>query len=233
MTTIMLSSRSFAAEKHDECETPHTHLQLHLCLSWAIMNSRENQLSYLYWYDLSFLLLYLSPHPILHVLQIIFVSLSTKGKFYEIEHSNVPQLFNAKTGKGGQSGQSKKQLNSDCVHRITSIIHDDAALPISLRYISKHSSGFMHNSYIPGKRRKKRKKPVAMKQRQSECQRASSWCGVEIMIYLVYQRFWHILRMLSIWYNVLRARFAYLSCAWRENREIKNQISCETIRECR
>lgn len=127
-----------------------------LCLSWAIMNSRENQLSYLYWYDLSSLFSISPPHPI-HVLQIIFVSLSTKGKFYEIEHSNVPQLFNAKTGKGGQSGQSKKQLNSDCVHRITSIIHDDAALPISLRYISKHSSGFMHNSYIPGKRRKKEK----------------------------------------------------------------------------
>lgn len=230
MATIMLSSRSFAAENMMSVRR-HTHISLAPFVSELSYNEQQRKSikspllirSILPPSSIS------SPH-LIHVLQIIFVSLSTKGKFYEIEHSNVPQLFNAKTGKGGQSGQSKKQLNSDCVHRISSIIHDDAALPISLRYISKHSSGFMHNSYIPGKRRKTRKKPVAMKQRQSECQRASSWCGVEIMIYLLYQRFWHILRMLSIWYNVLRARFAYLSCAWRE---IKNQISCETISECR
>lgn len=64
----------------------------------------------------------------------------------------MPALFNVKNG-AAKGGQSKKQLNADCVHRISSIIHDDVTLPVSLRYISKHSGGFMHNSYIPGKTR--------------------------------------------------------------------------------
>lgn len=115
----------------------------------SVMNSNENQLT------LCFIdTIYPRPALLFSLLQIIFVSLSTKGKFYEIEHSNVPQLFgkNGSAAAASKGGQSKKQqLNSDCVHRIGSIIHDDAALPLSLRYISKHSSGFMHNSYIPGK----------------------------------------------------------------------------------
>lgn len=149
----------FCCWEHDECETPHTHISSAPFVSELSYNEQQRKSIKLPLLIRSILppSSISSPHPI-HVLQIIFVSLSTKGKFYEIEHSNVPQLFNAKTGKGGQSGQSKKQLNSDCVHRISSIIHDDAALPISLRYISKHSSGFMHNSYIPGKRRKEEKK---------------------------------------------------------------------------
>lgn len=80
--------------------------------------------------------------------QIIFVSLSTKGKFYEIDHNNVPQLLS----KHNPIASKPKQLNADCVHRISSIINDETTFPINLRFISKHSSGFMQNASIPGRK---------------------------------------------------------------------------------
>jgi len=81
------------------------------------------------------------------LLQIIFVSLSTKGKFYEIEQNNS-QAY----GKNGSNGRKAlKQLNVDCVHRISNIITDETSFPINLRYISKHTNGLMHNASIPGK----------------------------------------------------------------------------------
>ncbi|CRK89738.1 CLUMA_CG003392, isoform A [Clunio marinus] len=77
--------------------------------------------------------------------QIIFVSLSTKGKFYEIEHSSVPQMLT----KHNNNINKTKPLNADCVHRISSIIKDDAIFPINLKFISKHSSGLMQSGSIP------------------------------------------------------------------------------------
>lgn len=74
------------------------------------------------------------------------MSLSTKGKFYEIDHHNGPQLFT----KNGVNVHKPKQLNVDCVHRISSIINDDTTFPINLRFIAKHSSGLMQNAIIPG-----------------------------------------------------------------------------------
>ena len=78
-------------------------------------------------------------------MQIIYVALSTKGKFYEIEQSNH-QLF----PKGGSNGRAPKQLNADCVHRISSIITDETVFPIHLKYISK-MNGNAFNANIPGK----------------------------------------------------------------------------------
>lgn len=76
------------------------------------------------------------------------MALSTKGKFYEIEHNSSVQqqqqmLTKSSNGKG-------KQLNVDCVHRISSIITDDTNFPLNLKFISKHVNGLTHAS-IPGK----------------------------------------------------------------------------------
>lgn len=76
------------------------------------------------------------------------MALSTKGKFYEIEHNSSTQqqqqmLTKSSSGKG-------KQLNGDCVHRISSIITDEAIFPLNLKFISKHVNGLTHAS-IPGK----------------------------------------------------------------------------------
>lgn len=176
MTTIMLTLLcSFAAVHDDDDESEwDTEAEKHriVCLKWT---TTKNQLSYLI--DTIY------PRLLLIYLQIIFVSLSTKGKFYEIDHSNVPQLFNKNgvaAAAASKGGQSKKQLNSDCVHRISSIIHDDAALPISLRYISKHSGGFMHNSYIPGKQwffcwREKEKKKFSLRAWKNSSVDGAKW----------------------------------------------------------
>jgi len=82
------------------------------------------------------------------LIQIIYVALSTKGKFYEIEHSSSTQqqqqmFTKSSSGKG-------KQLNADCVHRISSIITDETIFPLNLKFISKHVNGLTHAS-IPGK----------------------------------------------------------------------------------
>lgn len=82
----------------------------------------------------------------LSLLQIIYVSLSTKGKFYEIEQTN-PQLF----AKNGSNGRKPKELNSDCVHRISCIITDETVFPINLKFISKQTNGLTNNTTIPGK----------------------------------------------------------------------------------
>lgn len=76
--------------------------------------------------------------------QIIYVALSTKGKFYEIEHSSSTQqqqqmFTKSSSGKG-------KQLNTDCVHRISSIITDETIFPLNLKFISKHVNGLTHAS---------------------------------------------------------------------------------------
>lgn len=49
------------------------------------------------------------------------------------------------------SSHKSKQLNSDCVHRISSIITDDTVFPLNLKFISKHVNGLIHA--IPGKKK--------------------------------------------------------------------------------
>ncbi|XP_063698932.1 uncharacterized protein LOC134829660 [Culicoides brevitarsis] len=63
--------------------------------------------------------------------QIIYVSLSSKGKFYEIEHQTPQMMQVLKTNR-----QMTKPINPDCVHRISNIITPDTELPLNLKYIS-------------------------------------------------------------------------------------------------
>lgn len=64
--------------------------------------------------------------------QVVYVSLTTKGKFYELEPS-TPQIFQ-KPDKTNQS----KALNTDCVHRIGQLFSDATSpqLPTTIRYIA-------------------------------------------------------------------------------------------------
>ncbi|XP_055851643.1 uncharacterized protein LOC129915942 isoform X2 [Episyrphus balteatus] len=64
--------------------------------------------------------------------QVLYVSLSTKGKFYEIE-PGVPQIL--QKINSNSEAQSKK-VNPDCVHRITALIAPNKELPMTIRYIS-------------------------------------------------------------------------------------------------
>lgn len=83
-------------------------------------------------------------------MQIIYVALSTKGKFYEIEHSGMQQSQQMYSKSNSGSSHKSKQLNTDCVHRISNIITDDTTFPLNLKFISKHVNGLMHAT-IPGK----------------------------------------------------------------------------------
>uniref|UniRef100_A0A182Q5C5 Uncharacterized protein n=1 Tax=Anopheles farauti TaxID=69004 RepID=A0A182Q5C5_9DIPT len=109
--------------------------------------------------------------------QIYYVSLSAKGKFYEIEQHSAPVLqkhinfgnhhqlhsFNgnntssSSTGtNGNQSSQQQqqqqqnrkpKQLSRDCVHRIGFIMQSEPCLPLNLKLISPQTGG--HSSTVP------------------------------------------------------------------------------------
>lgn len=61
--------------------------------------------------------------------QVMYVPLSTKGKFYEIE-PGIPQLLQ-KLG-----GDTQRKLNPDCVHRLGALVAAAKQLPLMLRYIS-------------------------------------------------------------------------------------------------
>lgn len=71
--------------------------------------------------------------------QIVYVSLTAKGKFYEIEPT-TPQIFqktSTSLGIGGSSGDlAAKPFNPICIHRIGQIIHAKSELPITIRFIS-------------------------------------------------------------------------------------------------
>lgn len=76
--------------------------------------------------------------------QIMYVSLSVKGKFYEIEESNSKiHPHNKKTSR-------KKELNSDCIYRISNIITDETIFPINLKFISKQNNRMPGSANIPG-----------------------------------------------------------------------------------
>uniref|UniRef100_U5ENU1 Putative myosin-g heavy chain n=1 Tax=Corethrella appendiculata TaxID=1370023 RepID=U5ENU1_9DIPT len=93
--------------------------------------------------------------------QIYYVSLSTKGKFYEIEQHS-PQLLQKCNSLNGNSisnsnqNNSKlpKQLNPECVHRIHNIVMANSSnnlqLPISLKFVSGTNSFSIGNhNHIP------------------------------------------------------------------------------------
>lgn len=65
--------------------------------------------------------------------QTLYVSLATKGKFYEIE-PGIPQILQKRLDMSNEAGQ--KKINPDCVHRITALISPTKELPMTLKYIS-------------------------------------------------------------------------------------------------
>lgn len=66
--------------------------------------------------------------------QVVYVSLTTKGKFYELEPS-TPQIFQ-KPETSVKSNQPKL-LNTECVHRISQLLAKATPeLPVNIRYIA-------------------------------------------------------------------------------------------------
>ncbi|XP_013101038.2 uncharacterized protein LOC106082853 [Stomoxys calcitrans] len=65
--------------------------------------------------------------------QTLYVSLGTKGKFYEIE-PGIPQILQKRLEMSSDGFQRK--LNADCVHRITALVTPAKELPVTLKYIS-------------------------------------------------------------------------------------------------
>ncbi|XP_061390889.1 uncharacterized protein LOC133326224 [Musca vetustissima] len=65
--------------------------------------------------------------------QTLYVSLATKGKFYEIE-PGIPQILQKRLDIAGDNTQRK--LNTECVHRITALVTPNKELPLTLKYIS-------------------------------------------------------------------------------------------------
>lgn len=63
---------------------------------------------------------------------LVYVSLTTKGKFYEMEQT-TPQLLQNSHLEGAVA---QKQFNNDCVHRISNIIAPETQLPIPIRYVA-------------------------------------------------------------------------------------------------
>lgn len=80
--------------------------------------------------------------------QIIYVSLASKGKFYEIENTNQSNAM-AKASSDG-TGVKMKQEFGECVHRIANIVSDDLSeLPVPLRYIGGPQGGSGGSTAIP------------------------------------------------------------------------------------
>lgn len=73
--------------------------------------------------------------------QTIYVPLTSKGKFYELEDHNAHmctlQKLNSLDGNANaaESLRSKQEF-TECVHRIDRIVASDAELPITIRYIA-------------------------------------------------------------------------------------------------
>lgn len=64
--------------------------------------------------------------------QTLYVSLTSKGKFYEVE-PGIPQILQKRLDV---CRDSHKKVNPDCVHRIATLIAPGKQMPITLRYIS-------------------------------------------------------------------------------------------------
>lgn len=65
-------------------------------------------------------------------LQILYVSLTAKGKFYEIDQ-HIPQLLQK---CNSLSKSVTKTINTDCVHRINHILQTYTEFPINLKFIA-------------------------------------------------------------------------------------------------
>ncbi|XP_055540190.1 uncharacterized protein LOC129726936 [Wyeomyia smithii] len=72
--------------------------------------------------------------------QIYYVSLSAKGKFYEIEQHTAPVLQKSSSlGHPSSNSKTPKQLNRECVHRIGFIMQSEVKLPLNLKLIASMS----------------------------------------------------------------------------------------------
>lgn len=81
--------------------------------------------------------------------QIYYVSLSAKGKFYEIEQHTAPVMQKSSSlGHPNSSSKAPKQLNRECVHRIGFIMQSEVNMPLNLKLIASMntSSGGTQNN---------------------------------------------------------------------------------------
>lgn len=85
--------------------------------------------------------------------QVIYVSLISKGKFYEIEDSNhnstLQRFQSLDQNTNGPAILKPKQDFADCVHRISSIISMDMKLPLNIRFIAVSQQGKNSSNDIP------------------------------------------------------------------------------------
>lgn len=66
--------------------------------------------------------------------QVVYVSLTTKGKFYELEPS-TPQIF--QKPESSAKNNQPKPINTECVHRIGQLLAEATSdLPLTIRYIA-------------------------------------------------------------------------------------------------
>lgn len=78
--------------------------------------------------------------------QIYYVSLSAKGKFYEIEQHTAPVLQKSSSlGHPNSSNKAPKQLNRECVHRIEFIMQSEVTVPLNLKLIASMNVGTPNN----------------------------------------------------------------------------------------
>lgn len=73
--------------------------------------------------------------------QVLYVSLSTKGKFYEIEQS-MPQILqrNSISSVRGIVNTSQRKVNPDCVYKISTLIPNFSETSIDLKFIGGHQT---------------------------------------------------------------------------------------------
>lgn len=73
--------------------------------------------------------------------QVLYVSLSTKGKFYEIEQS-TPQILqrNSISSVRGIVNTSQKKINPDCVYKISTLIPTYDETSVDLKFIGGHQT---------------------------------------------------------------------------------------------
>lgn len=82
--------------------------------------------------------------------QIYYVSLSAKGKFYEIEQHTAPVLQKSSSlGHPNSNSKTPKQLNKECVHRIGFIMQSEVNLPLNLKLIASMSGTSSNQTNVP------------------------------------------------------------------------------------
>ncbi|XP_038109253.1 uncharacterized protein LOC6031333 [Culex quinquefasciatus] len=82
--------------------------------------------------------------------QIYYVSLSAKGKFYEIEQHTAPVLQKSSSlGHPNSNSKTPKQLNRECVHRIGFIMQSEVKLPLNLKLIASMAASGSQTGSVP------------------------------------------------------------------------------------